>query len=369
MVVNLNPQGVARPAVEHVGPHGEDIEIVRAAELGLTAIVVVDSTDRGPALTPCMSAVYGRESQAVDDARAMARSMSWLSAAAGLPFGGGKLIVLRELGRSIGEDELATLGRYIEQRGGHVIAAPGSGLTATELRLMAKGTTHVTGLRRDLAQATAQGVLHGIQAAVRRRLRRDDLEGLRVAIQGLGAVGYSLARLLHNAGARLVVADPRRMLVSCLRDECGAEEASPETVLRLPVDVLAPCARGAVLSPRCIAGMQAPIVAGAALNQLPSDAAGWRLMERGVLFAPDFVIAAGGAMAACAEHYGSLNDAALQQRIGSIGDLLAELFAISEVEQRPPHQVAQALARHRLATHKRDDETMELTPASALQVA
>jgi leucine dehydrogenase len=246
-------------------------------------------------------------------------------------------------------------GRFVDTLGGLYVTAEDVGTTVSDMESVAKQTSFVTGIHRrggefggDPAPKTAQGVYLGIKAAVKFRWGRTDLAGLRVAIQGVGGVGYHLCRLLAADGVVLRVADVRSTAAERVRDELSATIVPVETVMYEDVDVFAPCALGAVLNEHTIGKIQARIVAGAANNQLAKDADGAALQAASILYAPDYVINAGGIISVTREYHGGTSEAQVSAEIHAIADRLSEIFERARRENKPTNVVADRLAQERI---------------------
>ena len=326
---------------------------------GLRAIIAVHNTSRGPALGGCRLWRYPGEAEALTDVLRLSRGMTDTSALAGLPLGGGKSVVMADAralqaDRERAEALFRALGRAIEQLGGLYTAAEDLGTGVAELELVGRETRHVAGVAQgqvgDPSPYTAYGVFRGLQAAVRHRLGRDDLTGLRVAVQGLGHVGQGLCARLAEAGARLLVADLDEARVAAAVERFGAEAVAPRDILAANCDILAPCALGAVLDDDSIAHLKAGIVAGAANNQLAEPRHGELLRRKGVLYAPDYVINAGGIIAVA---YEAGRQGARFEReralahIDRIHDTALEIFARAEREGIATSTAADRLAEER----------------------
>lgn len=329
-------------------------------ETGLRAIIAIHNSSRGPALGGCRMFPYASDEEALRDVLRLSRGMTYKSALANLNLGGGKSVIIGDPRQHKSEALLEAMGRFLDRLGGGYIAAEDSGTSVADLKVMARHTAHVAGIASrpgfdgkpstgDPSPATAYGTFVGLQAAVRHKLgRRDggDLEGLSVAIQGIGNVGYRLAQLLKEAGAKLWVYDIHPEQMDRAVAELGATPASAENILYLPVDVVAPCAMGAVLDDRSIGRLQAPIVAGAANNQLAEARHDNVLWQRGILYAPDFVINAGGIIDVYYERIGP-DPAAVRQHVETIGHTLEEIFTRSARDSLPTGQIADRLAEER----------------------
>ncbi len=335
----------------------EAVHFIHDTASGLKAIIAVHSTALGPAAGGCRMWAYADDDAALHDVLRLSRGMSYKNAMADLPMGGGKAVIIGDAGRDKSSALFAAYGRAVDQLGGQYITAEDVGITVADMSIVAGQTRYVSGLPRDAAGTgaggdpspkTARGVFHGIQAAVKSQLGRDDLEGLRIAVQGLGSVGSHLCRNLHQAGARLVVADIRPQAVEWAQAEFAAEVTPVDEVLFADVDVVAPCALGGILNEASIARIQARIVAGGANNQLQHDADGRRLMQRGILYAPDYVINAGGIINVAGEYLGVWSDAQVDEKVQAIGPRLSEIFEQARQAARPPNEIADECARQKL---------------------
>lgn len=334
----------------------EAVHFVHDAASGLKAIIAVHSTARGPGAGGCRMWNYASDDAALHDVLRLSRGMSYKNAMADLPLGGGKAVILGDSAADKSPGLFAAFGRAVDSLGGQYVTAEDVGISVRDMAQVAQQTRHVSGLPQagagaaggDPSPKTARGVFYGIQAAVKVRLGRDSLQGLRVAVQGLGHVGYHLCRNLHQAGVELVVADIDAAAVERVCAEFAARAVGVNEILGQAVDVLAPCALGGILNTESIPRLQASIVAGGANNQLLRDADGQVLAERGILYAPDYVINAGGIINVAAEYLGSMDDAQVDDKVRAIGPRLAEIFAMAEREQRPTNEVADQMARARI---------------------
>jgi leucine dehydrogenase len=320
----------------------------------LRAIVAVHSTALGPAAGGCRMWPYASTDEAITDALRLSRGMSFKNAMAKLPFGGGKAVIIGDSRRKTPQ-LFEAFGRFVDTLGGVYITAEDVGTTTADMESVAKQTSFVTGLHRrggefggDPSPKTALGVYLGIKAAAKFRWGRNDLAGLRVAIQGVGGVGYHLCRLLAADGAVLRVADVRSNAAERVRDELNASIVPVESVMSEDVDVFAPCALGAVLNEYTIGKIQARIVAGAANNQLAKDADGTALQAASILYAPDYVINAGGIISVTREYIGGSTESQVNAEIHAIMDRLTEIFERARRENRPTNVVADQLAQERI---------------------
>lgn len=337
--------------------HHQAVHFCHDEASGLKAIIAVHNSNLGPALGGCRMWPYASDEEALRDVLRLSKGMTYKSALANLPLGGGKSVIIGDPRQHKTEALLRAMGRFLEQLGGHYIAAEDSGTGVQDLKVMALETNHVAGVisrpgllggtgTGDPSPATAYGTFVGLQAAVRHKLGRDNLDGLRVAIQGIGNVGYRLARHLHEAGAKLWVSDIYPEQLQRARDELGAIVVDSNEIIDLDVDVFAPCALGAVINDDTIDRLKAPIVAGAANNQLAEQRHGQALAERGVLYAPDFVINAGGIIDVCYERQG-YDAGRVRAHVEGIGTTLSEIFERADRDQQTTSLIANQLAEER----------------------
>ncbi|OYD54961.1 amino acid dehydrogenase [Thauera propionica] len=334
----------------------EQVVFVSDDKSGLKAIIAVHNSNLGPALGGCRMWPYASEEEAIRDVLRLSRGMTYKSAMANLKLGGGKSVIIGNPRTQKTPELLAAFARALEQLNGRYIAAEDSGTSVVDMKTMTQFTRHVAGIHDkpsdqgtrsgDPSPATAYGTFIGIKAAVKERLGRDSLEGLRVAVQGVGNVGFDLARQLKAAGAQLWVTDIHREPLLQAGKELGATVVAPEEVFGLDVDVFAPCALGAILNDSTIPQLKAQVVAGAANNQLAEARHGAELMKRGILYAPDYVINAGGIIDVYHERIG-FDRAALIKHIEGIEDNLMEIFERARKEERPTGEVADAIAEER----------------------
>ncbi|WP_419825904.1 Glu/Leu/Phe/Val family dehydrogenase [Sphingomonas sp.] len=330
----------------------EGVHLFRDAASGLRAIVAVHSTALGPAAGGCRYWRYARSADAVTDALRLSRGMSYKNAMAGLPMGGGKAVILADEGAAKTPTLLAAFGRAVESLGGRYVTAEDVGISDADMVAVSKETRHVSGLPvgggaagGDPGPFTALGVYLGVRAAAKRALGRDDMAGVRVAIQGVGSVGGGLARLLARDGAKLVLADVDTARAEALAAELGGEAVPADAILGVEADVVSPCALGAVLTADTIAALKAPVVAGGANNQLATPEDGWRIHQRGIVYAPDYVINAGGIINVGLEYLGQGDRAEVEKRIAEIPGRLDTIWEESKATGDPAALVADRLAQ------------------------
>lgn len=333
----------------------ETVLRVEDPESGLLGFIAVHSTALGPAAGGLRMRVYEHEDAALKDVLRLSRGMTYKNAAAGLPLGGGKAVILGDPGTKTAA-QLRAMGRAVETLNGRYWTAEDMGMSPADMAELASETQYVAGLASgdhasgDPSPVTARGVMEAVRVTARHRFGSDDLTGRRVAVQGLGHVGLHLARLLHEAGAALVVADPREDVARRARDDLGAEVVGTDRILSADVDILAPCAVGAVLNEDTIPTLRAEAVSGAANNQLATDADADRLHGRGILYAPDYVANAGGIINAATEIL-KIRDAEafVAEKLSAVGETLDRILSRAAEEGRSPHHLADAIVEERIA--------------------
>lgn len=329
--------------------HHEHVAFGEDRVSGLRAIIAVHNTRLGPAVGGCRMYAYASEDDALFDVLRLSRSMTYKSALAGLPFGGGKSVIIGNPATDKTPELLHAMGDFIHGLGGRYVAAEDSGTRVADIAVMARRTPHVSGLQEeaehggDPSPSTAYGVYLGIRTAVQYRLGSDSMRGLRVAVQGLGNVGFHLAGLLVADGARVVGADVNPGNLERARVTHGVEVVGTDEILTLEADVFAPCAMGAVLDSPTIDGLRVGIVAGAANNQLADDAQADHLWDRGILYCPDFLINAGGIIDVYHQRIGS-GKQAMREHVQRIEANLQEILYRADRVGRSPHLVAEELA-------------------------
>ena len=335
----------------------ESVQFFNEPESGLQAIIAVHSTALGPAAGGCRRWHYADGSDAVTDVLRLSRGMTNKNAVAGLPFGGGKSVILAPPGGVAPSPDLfRAFGRAVDALQGRYITAEDVGVSVGDMRIVREQTRYVSGLPAadgnaggDPSPWTARGVFMGIQESVATRLGTSSLQGVRVAVQGVGNVGSHLCKMLHDAGAELVVADVNRRNLQALRDQIPATELPTSEILFADVDVLAPCALGNILDAGTIPNIRAKIVAGAANNQLATDRDGQRLVEREILYAPDYVINAGGVISVAREYLGNSSEQQVSAEVAKIPERLRMIFSAAAQAGAPTSQVADELAARLVA--------------------
>jgi leucine dehydrogenase len=330
----------------------ELIHFVTDPKTGLKAVIAVHSTHLGPGAGGTRFWHYAEASDAIADALRLSRGMSYKNAMAGLPLGGGKAVILADEARTKTPDMLAAFGRAVAGLCGRYVTAEDVGMNVADMVAISKETQYVAGLPvadgavgGDPGPHTSYGVFLGVKAAVKRALGKDRLEGLHIAIQGAGSVASGFARRAAAEGARLSIADVDQGRAEALAAETGGTTVGPGEIMTLEADVLSPNALGAILDAGSIAALNVPIVAGGANNQMATRDDGDRVQARGILYAPDYVINAGGIINVSTEYLGDGDQAMVRRRIEAIPGRLDEIWQESAASGRNPARVAGDMAR------------------------
>lgn len=330
----------------------EEVLFVTNEKCGLKAIIALHSTHLGPAAGGARFWHYARDEEALVDALRLSRGMSYKNAMAGLPLGGGKSVLLADANRSKSPDMLHAFGKAVEGLCGRYVTAEDVGMNVADMVEISRSTNFVAGLPNssgdvggDPGPHTSLGVFLGIKAAVKRALGKDSLSGLHIAMQGAGSVATGVALHACAEGARLSIADVDPAKAQKLAAATNATVVPADQVLGLEADVISPNALGAILTEQTIANLKTPVVAGGANNQLATPEDGQRLHARGILYAPDYVINAGGIINVCTEYLGDGDAGLVRQRIEGIPVRLEQIWADSEQTGRDPAAVADAMAQ------------------------
>jgi leucine dehydrogenase len=318
---------------------------------GYRGIIAIHSTALGPAVGGTRFWNYECDKLASVDALRLSRGMSYKNALAGLPFGGGKSVIIGDHRVLDREKIFRAHGKFVEMLHGRYITAEDVGTTPADMEVVSRETRHVGGLpgkSGNPSPKTAFGVFRAMQACALHVWGTDDLTGRTVALQGCGSTGYYLAEKLHSAGARLIVCDVDPACASRVAKEFGAAAVEPDEIFGVQADVFAPCALGGVLNDETIPNLKVEIVVGSANNQLLADANGEELARRGILFAPDYVANSGGIINGCRELLG-WDESVTTQKISAIYDRMQTLLALADREAIPPFKAADDLARKLIA--------------------
>ncbi|NNJ73399.1 MAG: Glu/Leu/Phe/Val dehydrogenase [Enterobacterales bacterium] len=324
----------------------ETVVFCRDPHAGLTAVIAVHSTVLGPAVGGCRMWTYDDDDQALTDALRLSRGMTYKNAMAGLPFGGGKAVIVGDAKTQKTPELFKAFGRFMNQLNGAYITAEDVGISPSDMTIVNTVTDHVSGLEGksgDPSPLTARGTYQGIRAALKYKHGKDDLNGIRVSVQGVGHVGYYLCELLHNAGAELVVSDVNQDCLDRVVAEFNATVVTVDEIFDADVDVYSPCALGASLNDDTISRLKCSVIGGAANNQLAEDRHGQMLQDRGILYCPDYVINAGGIINISFE--GDYSRAAAEQKVDQIYDTLMRIFERSSQEGTPTNLIADTIAQ------------------------
>ena len=330
-----------------------EVHLVRDAASGLRAIVAIHDSRLGPALGGCRFIHYDTDDEAIVDALRLARGMTYKAAITGLAHGGGKSVLIKPRQQFDRTAIFRAFAKFVDDLAGHYITAEDSGTSLEDMEVIRTVTKHVTGVKPehggsgDPSPFTALGVRRGIEACVKIVLERGDLEGVHVAVQGIGHVGYHLCRELHALGAELTVADVDPLKAERAHREFGAKIVPLDQIYSVACDVFAPCALGSALNDQTIPQLQCRIVAGAANNQLAEPRHGEDLMQRGILYAPDYAINAGGLINVAQEVQG-YDEQVSRDRTMKIYDTIYEIAERARVAMQPTSRIADMIAEERL---------------------
>ncbi|GGD56313.1 leucine dehydrogenase [Lacimicrobium alkaliphilum] len=334
----------------------EHVAFYHDIKSGLKAIIAVHNTNLGPSLGGCRMWPYANSAEALTDVLRLSKGMSYKSAMANLKLGGGKSVIIGDPRKDKSSDMMLAMGDFIQSLGGKYISAEDSGIAVSDLKTMAQRSSYIAGTHAKYrydggpadgnpAPSTAYGVYMGLKASVAHKLK-SDLKGVSVAIQGLGHVGFRLAEHLHKEGAKLYVTDIYPDNLDKAAQQFGATVVSPDEIFALDVDVFAPCALGSAINDHSIGQLKASVIAGAANNQLAEERHGQMLMEKGILYAPDYVINAGGVIDIYHQKQGSTAEA-LRKHLEGLGDTLTEIYQKAEQQGLPTNIEANKIAEQR----------------------
>ncbi|HWX40912.1 MAG TPA: Glu/Leu/Phe/Val dehydrogenase [Blastocatellia bacterium] len=332
----------------------EQVVLCNDPAAGYRGIIAIHNTVLGPAVGGTRFWHYASDDEAVVDALRLSRAMTYKAAAAGLEMGGGKAVIIRDGGTPDRQTIFRAHGRFIDKLAGRYFTGEDVGTTIEDLDYINRETKYVISLPSgagDPAPWTGLGIFRGIQASARYRWGSDDLTGRTVAIQGCGHVGYSLAKELHGAGARLIVADIDPTRAKQLAGEFEATPVEAEAIYGVQAEIFAPCALGGIVNDHTIPQLKVEIVAGGANNQLLEDRHGDALKDRGILYAPDYVMNAGGLISAGIDLFG-WDQKQTRDRVLGIYDTLLTIFDAARAEGIPTSRAADRLAERRIQARK-----------------
>ncbi|GIU05455.1 leucine dehydrogenase [Shewanella sp. c952] len=324
----------------------EQVVFCQDKESGLKAIIAIHNTNLGPAVGGCRMWNYESDDEAVNDVLRLSRGMTYKNALAGLTMGGGKSVIIADPKITDREALFRAFGRCIDTLGGKYYSAEDVGVSTADIMIAHEETPYMAGLEGksgDPSPYTALGTFLGIKAAVKHQRGLDSLKGLKISVQGVGHVGYYLCRHLHEEGAELIVTDIHQESLDKVASEFGATVVAPQDIYHQDVDIYAPCALGATINDITIPMLKATIVAGCANNQLAEVRHGELLKEQNILYAPDYVINAGGIINVSFEK--DYDPAAATAKVEEIYNTLLTIFKQSDEQNRTTGDVADEMAR------------------------
>ncbi len=334
--------------VEEMGH--EQVLFCHGTDPDIKAIIAIHDTTLGPAMGATRLLPYPNEEAALKDALRLSRGMTYKAACANIPVGGGKAVIIANPENKT-EELFRAYGRFVDRLQGRFITGQDVNLTPENVRQISKETNYVVGVEEKSggpAPITAKGVFLGIKAAVEFQLQSQSLEGLKVAVQGLGNVGRNVCQNLHEHGVQLFVTDISKEKTEEVKRTFGATVVEPDEIYSLDVDVFSPCALGGILNSQTIHSIQASIIAGAANNQLAQEKIhNQMLAEKGILYCPDYVINAGGLINVYNEMIGYDEEKAFKQ-VNNIYDTLLEIFALAKSQEITTNDAAKQLAEDRI---------------------
>ena len=326
---------------------------------GLKAIIAIHDTTLGPSLGGTRMWTYDSEEEAVEDALRLAKGMTYKNAAAGLNLGGGKTVIIGDPKKDKNPEMFRAFGRYIQSLNGRYITAEDVGKTEEDMDHIHMETDFVTGISQESlgssgnpSPVTGYGIYRGMKAAAKEVYGDDSLEGKTVAVQGVGNVAYALCEHLHKEGAKLIVTDINKEAVNRAVEAFQAEAVDPDDIYEVDCDIYAPCALGATINDDTIPKINAKIIAGSANNQLKDSNHGDIIHEKGILYAPDYVINAGGVINV-ADELNGYNQARAMKKVETIYDSLNKVFEIARRDHIPTHVAADRMAEERIASMKK----------------
>ncbi|ABE55107.1 leucine dehydrogenase [Shewanella denitrificans OS217] len=331
----------------------EQVVFCHDKESGLRAIIAIHNTNLGPAVGGCRMWNYASDDEALTDVLRLSRGMTYKNALAGLNMGGGKSVIIADPKTTEREALFRAFGRFIHTLGGKYYSAEDVGTTTADIMIAHQETPYMAGLEGksgDPSPFTAIGTFLGIKAAVKHQRGLDSLKGLKIAVQGVGHVGYYLCQHLHQEGAELIVTDIHQASLDKVASEFGASVVAPNDIYSQDVDVYAPCALGATINDHTIPQLKARIVAGCANNQLAEVRHGEKLKELGILYAPDYVINAGGIINVSFEKDYDVHKSTT--KVEQIYQTLLSIFERAEAENRTTGSVADEMAKAIIAQAK-----------------
>ncbi|MBM7584558.1 leucine dehydrogenase [Bacillus pakistanensis] len=331
----------------------EQLLFCQDEQSGLKAIIGIHDTTLGPALGGTRMWTYESEEAAIEDALRLAKGMTYKNAAAGLNLGGGKTVIIGDPRKDKNEEMFRAFGRFIQGLNGRYITAEDVGTTVADMDLIHEETDFVTGISPAFGSSgnpspvTAYGVYRGMKAAAKEAFGTDSLEGKTIAVQGVGNVAFNMCRHLHDEGANLIVTDINKEAVQKAVDEFGAKAVDTNEIYSVDCDIFAPCALGAIINDETIPQIKAKVIAGAANNQLKETAHGDTIHEMGIVYAPDYVINAGGVINVADELYGYNRERAMK-KVEQVYNNVERVIEIAKRDGIPTYMAADRMAEERI---------------------
>jgi leucine dehydrogenase len=334
----------------------EQIVFCHDASVGLKAIIGMHSTVLGPAVGGCRMWNYANEAEALNDVLRLSRGMTYKNSISGLNWGGGKAVIIGDAKTQKTPEMLKRFGEFVERLGGHYITAKDVGIGSEDLRMVKTNTRHILGIdgepgsSGDPSPATAWGVYHGMKAAAKHAFGSDNLKGLKIAVQGLGSVAYYMIENLIADGAEVIGCDIDQTSIDRAVKKYGIEVVKPEAIYDVPCDIFSPNALGATINSETLPRIKAKVIAGAANNQLATPADGTAILRRGMVYAPDYAINAGGVMNIYHEKMveGGYNKNRAFDHVATIGKTITEILNRAKEENMPSYLIADKIAEERV---------------------
>jgi len=334
--------------------HHEQILFVSEKASGLKGVIAIHNTALGPAAGGCRMFPYANENDALTDVLRLSRGMTMKNAAAGLPLGGGKCVIIADPADADKRKLLRAMARHVQRLAGKYWTAIDVGVSAEDADTMAQECDYIFARASEFSkdfqpsEFTSLGGFHSVRAVAMHLNGRDDLSGLRVAIQGVGQTGARLTEMLAEAGAEVTIADTDRRRVSALVDRYDVRSVEPDDIYSQKVDIFSPCAMGGILNDRTISELNCAGIAGLANNQLGTPDNGRQLMQRDIVYAPDFIVNAGGMMGASMPIFSKPDRARSIKNIGGIFDTVLTILDRSKAQNLPPNEIAEQFALERI---------------------
>ena len=333
----------------------EQVVFCHNKDAGLKAIIAIHNTVLGPALGGTRMWPYASEAEALNDVLRLSRGMTYKNAVAGLDIGGGKAVIIGDPAKDKSEALFRAFGKFVDSLGGRYITAEDVGIDVNDMEYVYRETEYVTGVHQvhggsgDPSPFTAYGTLQGLMATLNRKYGNEDVGNYSYAVQGLGHVGMEFVKLLRERGAKVFVTDINKGLVERAVDEFGAEAVSIDAIYDVDADVYSPCALGGTINEQTLPRLKAKVICGAANNQLANNAIGDEVEKRGIVYAPDYAVNAGGVMNVALEITGYNRERAMRM-MRTIYHNLARIYEIADRDGIPTYKAADRMAEERIAT-------------------